>query len=52
MQTYSIYIEYTNDTYEVIEVKAENEPEAEAKGIGYAILNHDEPIYFIEATPV
>jgi hypothetical protein len=51
MQTYSIYIEFTNDTYSVIKCKCDNESHAEKRAIEYAeIMERD--IYFIEVEPI
>ena len=45
--TYSIYIEFTDNTYKVIKRKADNETAAEYLAIEYA-NKLDKDIYFIE----
>jgi hypothetical protein len=47
---YSIYIEFTDNTYKIITRKCANDQEAEALAIRYA-NDLDREIYFIEATP-
>ena len=49
--TYSIYIEFTNDTYKVIKRKCKSEQEAERIALDYA-NKLDLEIYWIEAIPV
>jgi hypothetical protein len=51
MQTYSIYIEYINDTYDTITRQCANELDAELQAINHA-NDKDQEIYFIEANPV
>jgi hypothetical protein len=51
MQTYSIYIEYTNDTYDTITRQCASEHDAELQAVNYA-NEQDQEIYFIEANQV
>jgi hypothetical protein len=50
MQTYSIYIEYTDTTYDIITRQCSGDQDAEFKAISHA-EDQDQEIYFIEATP-
>ena len=51
MTTYSIYIEYTDCTYDTITRQCSSDYDAELKAINHA-NDKDQEIYFIEATPV
>jgi hypothetical protein len=51
MQTYSIYIEFTNDTYATIKCRCDDEAHAEKRAIEYA-NTMDRDIYFIEIDPI
>lgn len=51
MQTYSIYIEYTDCTYDTITRQCSSEQDAEFKAISHA-NEQDQEIYFIEANPI
>jgi hypothetical protein len=51
MQTYSIYIEYTDSTYEVIKRKCVDDWQAMNKADQHA-ESKDKEIYFIDANPI
>jgi hypothetical protein len=51
MRDYSVYIEFTNDTYSVIKCQCENDKQAERMAIDYA-NDKDQDIYFIEVERV
>ena len=51
MQTYSIYIEFTNDTYATLKCQCDDESHAEKRAIEYA-NTMDREIYFIEVEPI
>jgi hypothetical protein len=51
MQTYSIYIEFTDDTYATIKCQCNDDSHAEKRAIEHA-NTMERDIYFIEVEPI